>query len=177
MKKVIILFLAVSVLVMGSAQAGIVNGLQSAFDEYYYALTVQWDQNDLAAKKTIDDTLLSRLNELKDQGMSKEDVLEFLESRPQSREFADNLRSRLALADLNSMSKAEVLGLFSEAAGQTYQRGVNWLGMNDGLTVVFVAIGVTAFAVLGLWATGVIGCSQERYCFGGYDCERRFVCN
>jgi hypothetical protein len=176
MNKILNLVLAISIFLSTSANANVSEGLATAFNEYYYSLTVEWDQKDPAFKKALEDDMALRLLELNEQGMTQEDVLNFLDSRPHSKIFADNLRELLSHTKLNLMSKKEALGMFNQIANQSYQRGANWLGMNDGFNIFFILIGALALTTLGLWATGVVNCEQERYCWNQFDCESRFVC-
>lgn len=172
MKMLLNLFLTLSVFITSAAQAGVADGLKVAFDEYHYAITVDWDQKDEGFKRLAESELSDKLEVLKEEGMTQNDVIEFFLSRPQSKAFGQNLKNRLDLINLNLMSKDEALYIFNEVSNSSYQAGANWNG-NSQMTITFVVIGALALTVLGLWAAGTIDCNNVKSC---QNCESQTVC-
>lgn len=118
------------------------SGLESAVNEYQYALSVEWDQKDA---KFYDAKTVEFFNQLK--GVSKEEMLAFADSKLENKAAVDALKLKLSVLS-QANSAQELAALVRENSKDFYARGASWNGETMvSVAIVAVIVGVIAYAV------------------------------
>ncbi len=133
-------------------------GLQEAFNEYEYAITVEWDQKDKAMEEKINKEFYSKVDGLfKKEGMTAAAVEEFLASRVHDKAKLASIKAQANLLSLEADSSADLAALLSKAAPDMGLSGTSW----NGSTVV-LQIGALVL-LAGLLAYNIIF-NLNHYC-------------
>lgn len=163
-----------------TAHASAQNGLKEAFDELNYTLTVEWDQKDKVVYNKAMDKFNTTLASLQEQGLSTQEMVEFVKSEVKDAKVAKELQTAFNMIQINRMSPADASNYMMETMRRSYNQGASWNG--SGVVVgVFVAVLLVAAAV----ATGVIvwsgpKCGHSYSKCGatceGFDCDDNYCC-
>lgn len=134
--KFITLVLALSIF-SGSAMASTHNGLKTAFEEFNYAITVEWDQRDasfLEAKKL---ELSQAIGALEAEGMTRKELITFAKSQIKDATLAKSLDSVLDAVAMNTMTAEQAQDIMIKAMQKSQSTGANWNG-----TIVIAPVGL-----------------------------------
>lgn len=127
------------------ASTGTFQELERTFDEYQYALTVEWDQKDQTFHEAQTQIFFSRMSELMTQGLTKDDVQAFAEKKIQDPRALEALKLKLNLLTQVS-GHQELARTLSQNADEFYARGASWSGRVDPIMLLG---GLALAAVLG----------------------------
>jgi hypothetical protein len=98
--------------------------LTEAVDEYNYALSVEWDQNDQAFKDTQTKIFFAKITELMDGGLTQQEVNEFVATKVSDKGFL----SELSHFAKNARTVQDLMDILNTNSEHFYARGANWSG-------------------------------------------------
>lgn len=84
------------------------SGLKAAFEEFQYAMTVEWDQKDAVFAKEATQNLKNEIMNLEAQGLTKEDLILFARTEIKNQKFSQDLEQVLN-AGLSPLAAKELL--------------------------------------------------------------------
>ncbi len=150
--------------------------LEISLDEYHYALTVEWDQNDKDFYNAQTEKFFAAVRAC---GLSKEEVLSFVEKKAKNKSTVDSLKLKAEIFSKQADSSKELAELLLNSSSDFYSQGANWTG--DTVLIGGIVIVLGALIAYGIWWNVKYECvSSERY----RDCdwetdrdgERDYVC-
>jgi len=143
------------------ASTGLNKALEEALDSYQYTMTVEWDQKDKAfyEQKTVE--FHKELQSLMAQGLTKEDVATFLESKVKNKADLEALKIRTELAFSQSSDLNALAQLLSQDVGRMYSTGASWEGyyLISGIAVA----GIVALLAYSIWFSANHTCVETGY--------------
>lgn len=147
------------------ASTGTVQELEKALDDYHYALSVEWDQQDQAFYDAQTKDFYSKLASLIKAGLSQEEVLTVIGKKVNNPKLVEALKLKAAL--MSKASSAEELAkMVKESTSDMYSQGASW----NGQAIVPVVIGLLVVGVIAysVWWSATHECVQY---------ENQYVCN
>lgn len=146
-------------------QAGTNGSLKLAFDELNFALTVEWDQKDKAFYRKQVSEFQSKINVLRAEGLTNQELLDFLVANIHDKAAANDLKQIYEMASAQKLSPEEIEGMTRELVNRHYARGADWIGtvLLIGAGAIVLVIGITA---LMLWdaSNNPDNCSYDYVC-------------
>ncbi len=139
--RLLTLVLAFSLFSM-SAMATTQDGLKTAFDEFNYSVTVEWDQKDptfFEAKKL---ELTQAIAGLEAEGMTREELIGFTKSQIKDATLLKNLDTALEALSVNKMTSAEAQEFMMKSIKSS--QGASW----DGAVVIITPIGLVVLLLI-----------------------------
>lgn len=133
-------------------------GLEQAFDNYHYSLTVEWDQSDVSFKEAQTNIFFTNLEALISQGLTNEEISNFVESKVSSQQMNSNIQTQLSLLASEASSSAELAKILSYSSTEFYQQGASWEYSRAQVATIIVA--VSALFVFGVFFNIKYGCVQ-----------------
>lgn len=156
MKKLTALILLLCLSLNTFAASGSIQELSNAFDQYQYAMTVEWDQQDKAFQEAQTKAFFQQLSRLMSEGLTQKEVLAMAESKMANKEALEALKTKLTV--LNRFESPEELAKFlSQNSKEFYAKGASWNGSVDPMTVLIV-IGVAALIGYAIWFSATHEC-------------------
>jgi hypothetical protein len=159
MKKIILIVVAL-MLIPQLVFAQSAQNIKPVLDEYFYSMTVEWDQKDMAFAEEQKELLLNRVRELREEGLSNEQFTAAILEKS----HIDLNQLALEIKLRNIQTEAELNVFLMEKIETTYSKGANWAGE--------VAIGALAVGGVGLLAFLFV-----RMIYGIGQCMEIFPCN
>ena len=151
------------------AETDVKAGLQSAFDEMNYSLTVEWDQKDKVFYKLQTDKFNIAVKNLQAFGLTQKDMMSFVKSKMAFHGKAHDFETAMNVIELNKMSTEEASSYMMERMKNSYAKGASW----NGDVLIYAALGVLlVVASVSLALAGLSGASSSA---GGY-CRETYVC-
>lgn len=155
------------------------NGLKTAFDEFNYAISVEWDQKDQRFYEAAKAKLESKIREAQSRGASNGEFIDALASYVHSEDLKAELQYIRTQTELGLLSSNEIAPRIQEILGRSYQKGASWISDAAFLTivgVVFVAFLVAYIACVSD-PNSVTVCRDYGYCSSWDDyCEAGTTC-
>jgi hypothetical protein len=159
--KKIISFTLLFSLFISSSQAGTLTGLKSAADEFQYALTVEWDQKDKAFYNEQAEKFLSKIEGLREQGLTTEQFNAFMVSEVKDKDLAKSLETSLMMVKLQNLSSSESSELVFQTLSRHYSKGSSWNG----------SVVITGILIASLIGLAIYGLSQIPSCADKGNCS------
>lgn len=127
------------------AASGTIHELERQLDEYQYALTVEWDQEDGKFYSEQTQIFFKNLSILMvEKGLSKDEVVSLIESKITDKTALEALKLKLSLmGEVNSSE--ELIKVLQDNASSFYTRGASW----NGRSIETFALGFLVVAVIG----------------------------
>lgn len=151
------------------AESEVKAGLQTAFDEMNYSLTVDWDQQDKLFYKLQTDKFNLAVKGLQAQGLTQKEMMSFVKSKLSLHGGAKDFETAMNVIELNKMSSEEASSYMMEMMKKSYSTGASW----NGDVMMYAALGVLlVVASVSLALAGLSGASSSA---GGY-CRETYVC-
>lgn len=128
------------------------SNLEDVFNEYQYALTVEWDQKDKSFMENETQKFYSNLKEL---NVSSEELMNFVETKIPDSQKLNDLKMQASVAS----STEELVEILSHNQATLYRQGANW----NGRTVLVGAaiVGVSALFIYSVYfAVAYGGCME-----------------
>ncbi len=133
------------------AAHGTIQELEKSFDNYTYAVTVEWDQKDNDFYQAATKNLFKELDALVKSGdVTKEDILALAEKKIGNKQSFEAIKAKLNLSLNSAMSTEEVVRVLQDQSSSFYDRGASWSG--DVWTIGGIVAGlalVTFLIILG----------------------------
>lgn len=156
MKRLFALVLLFCLSLNTFAATGTIQELSSAFDEYQYALTVEWDQQDKSFQEAQTKAFFQKISLLMSEGLTQEKVLAMAEAKMANKEALAALKAKLTV--LNRFESPEQLAKFlSQNSKMFYAQGASWNGSVDPMTALLV-VGIAAIIGYAIWFTATHEC-------------------
>lgn len=148
------------------ADSGVHGSLKAAFDELNYSLTVEWDQKDKDFFQHEMEKFQKTVSTLRAQGLSNEELVEFMISNVKDEAAAADLKQMFEMARAQKLSPEEVEVMSRELVNRHYNRGAAWIGtvLIVGAALIVIIVGVTA---LMLWDAS----NNPENCHYDYVCD------
>lgn len=164
--KIISLILCLCLSMNVLAASGHSLELENVFDDYTYAMTVEWDQHDADFKANQTRVLFDQLSNLMHSGLTSQDIQNFIESRTVLAPQAE-----LALMANESTSINDLISKFDNHSFSFYNAGASWTG-TEKLTGTLV-VAFSALFVFGVYFS-IKNCGGTQRLDHG---ERTSMCN
>lgn len=156
-----------------------VNNLQRAIDEFNFAVTVDWDQQDLTFyNKAVNDFKRS-IEDLSKEGMTNDEIIRGVIDSVKNKKQAAELQRMVGLLRSNDMTKSEVINFIAQKVRLTQGEGASYQGGRDGhgmkmLLVIGILVGISIYLVRdhdedGESDHGGNGCGHGGGQGGGHD--------
>ncbi len=118
--------------------------LERHLDDYQFAMTVEWDQKDLAFKDAKTKEFYAAMEKvIREDGVTQLEVMALMQKKLVSQEAISAMQLKLGL--LGNASTPEALAKSLEASSKDmYSRGASW----NGEVVIPLAIGVIVVAII-----------------------------
>lgn len=156
------------------ASTGILKEFESAMDEYQFAMTVEWDQKDVAFKNKQLEALNTKMGALFQQGLTSQDVNVVLGSRFKNSQAAEAAKMKVAMMG-DKLTPANVVDLLKNSSSDIYSQGASWTGNTQYFVWGGVAIAIIAIAVAySKWKDKNYVCTKTAiadYCTDRYSCD------
>lgn len=169
MTKIVALILSFIVLTAHAEVAtGYSGALKDAFDELNYALTVEWDQQNQNVYQNEVEKFQARILELKKEGLTEKEFLNFLVSNIKDANAAADLKQFYEIASTQNLNSIEMQDMTQEILNRHYSKGSSWAGVGllIGAGVLVALVGIVAIT---LWRIDWISkhCKSDYVCTGG----------
>jgi hypothetical protein len=152
------------------AATGSVQALERAFDNYNYAVTVEWDQKDPTFHEQQTKKLIEDITTLRNNGLTRDEIVSVVEKKVADKKALEALKLKLSL--LNITSPEDLSQALRES--DLYTHGASWNG--SAAMFIFPALFVVLVVYLIAtdrdyecvrWETGYY-CEQGNYMICGY---------
>jgi hypothetical protein len=144
------------------------SGIKMAFDEFAYSMEVEGAALNPAARKVAVEVLSASIEELKNQGMTNQELFNFTVSQVKDKAVAQDLSQTFALMQSNQMSHEEIQAFLDTMATKVYSKGASWNGDNGMLPIYgFMALMIVVIVISAM--TPPPKCADEAYARGNVD--------
>lgn len=183
--KILSLILALT-FSMQAFSSTVKEGLEKALNEYEYSMVVEWDQKDQAAAEKFTHEFSLALQNLKDQGLTHEELLSYIEGRVKDKEKFETIKASAALSGKNASSAMEIAKVLESNMEHMGLKGASWNGSVAYLLAAAPIILLTALIInTYIWNTShrcvaahtYESCGYETYCTDyDYDYDGNQYC-
>ncbi len=161
--------LMLSCLFVVQVSAGTNNSLKAAFDEFNYAVTVEWDQKDQTVYNDAVNKFQKKIEVLQKSGLSNEDLIKFAKERVLDKKLSKDLDTFLKTVEVNKMNSSDARKYVLNNMNSTVAKGASWT--SDG-----VIIGIVAIALILVIVVAASTPSTGGGYYGGSNCYDEYVC-
>lgn len=156
------------------AGAGTVQELERQFDDYQYAMTVEWDQKDSKFQEAETMKFFDGVSNLMSKGLSTQEVMSMAEKKMGDKKALEALKLKLTLA-AKASSPEELSQILKVNSKEFYSHGASW----NGSVVLTAGLVVLIVAVIGysIWFDATHECVayEERYACDYYEVRTGMV--
>lgn len=148
------------------ASTGTIQELERHMDDYQYALSVEWDQNDQAFYDAKTNAFFEKMGKTIAAGnLSQEEILKMVEAKSKNKDAINALKLKVSLLAKNA-SAEELANIVKESSKDLYAKGASW----NGEVVFSVALGLVLVGALvySIWWSATHECVAY---------ENQYVCN
>lgn len=131
------------------------SNIEAVYNDYQYAMTVEWDQKDLDFKNAQTSMFYENVDSLVASGLTSTELMTFVESKVSNKAALAELKA----AALNAGSTGEVLALVDANADQLFAQGANWSGSAVLRGAIITTI--SALFVYSIYFTIKHGCMES----------------
>lgn len=131
-------------------------GLQEAYNEFHYAVTVEWDQKDETFFNRQQEILKSKLQTLKNSGLTNAEIISFLEAQIPDQKIAHEVGELMSVVVMNKMSSEEASEFIVKELSKTHHTGASWNAIGYVLGGVGVVV-VLYFSLVLLDSLDITG--------------------
>lgn len=165
------------------ASTGTIQELERNMDDYQYALSVEWDQQDQAFYDAKTNEFFAKMGKLiSSEGLTQEEILNLVETKSKNKEAIAALKLKVSLLAKNATAE-ELANIVKESSKDLYAKGAAW----NGEVVFSVALGLVLVGALvySIWWSAThecvayenqYVCTQQSNCYytggstsGGYS--------
>ena len=148
MKKLMVLFLSLTLITSSVFASTKTQDLKMAIDEFNYAMEVEWDQKDVKFYSQQLDLFLSKISALKlDQANNKQWLLEALSYLPQSN-YKTEVMQALQIIKPEALTLDKTQALLREMVSKSEFQGASWIVGAATSIVVTAVILIVVLAIL-----------------------------
>ena len=156
--KLVALFLSLCLSLNVVAASAPSQALETAFDNYHYAITVEWDQEDAAFKEIQTNIFFSNIEKLISQGLTFDEISNFMESKVSDTKVLSTIEAQMTSLAKDATSPSEIAALLNTHSADLYQQGTSWTASRAQIAGIVVAI--SALFVYGIFFNLKYGCVQ-----------------
>lgn len=159
----LILTLCLSLNVMAST--GTIQELEKSFDNYNYALTVEWDQKDTAFLEKTSYDFSMKLQDLINAGLTSEQIIQFVGNKMNDKNQFETLKQ--VISSHPDILTANDLAYVLEAHSKSfYAQGARWNGeaVLTGVVIGILAIGALYWMGDRIMNPGYAPCVKTKTC-------------
>jgi hypothetical protein len=144
--------------------------LKAIFDDFKYATTVEWDQKDPAFFNYHLSLFIKNLESLKQQGVTQNQMFEFLKKEIKNPQLRNDLDHMLSLYQVEQMDQSEAISFIRNSLEKSYAQGTSWSPIGNVLLitagVIAILYGVAIIYMTTDWFNGNGGknCYPEEVC-------------
>lgn len=149
-------FIAVLLSLTFSVSSHASAGLQEAYNEFHYAVSVEWDQKDEAFFNRQQAILKSKLQALKSNGLTNAEIISFLEAQIPDQKIAHEIGELMSVVVMNKMSSEEASEFIVKELSKTHHTGASWNAIGYVLGGVGVVV-VLYFSLVLLDSLDITG--------------------
>lgn len=135
------LVLALSLFTM-SAMATTQDGLKTAYDEFNWAVTVEWDQKDPAFYEAKKLEFTRAIGALEAEGMTRKELIAFTKSQIKDASVLKDLNTALEAVSTNTMTSAQAQEFMLKSINSA--QGASW----DGSVIIFTPVGFVVLVLI-----------------------------
>lgn len=117
--------------------------LKKAFDEYNYAMTVEWDQKDPVFLEKIKTNFL---NDLKHSGATSLEILRYSSSRVPDQRLRLDLNRVITALKAEQISLEDAQEILMKSVQRSMGSGASWMGWGD-----WIGWGIEIMIILYFW--------------------------
>lgn len=154
------------------ASTGTIAELERHMDEYQYALSVEWDQQDPAFYEAQTKIFFTKLGDLiKSGGLSKEEVMQMVELKAKNKDAIEALKLKLSLLSKGA-SAEELANIVKDSAKDLYSEGASWNGeVVFSVAIGLVLVGVIAYAIWWDATHECVAYENQYVCYENSNCH------
>lgn len=155
--KILATLLSLFLTINAFASSSLKHEVLKSLDEYQYAMTVEWDQNDRSFAEAQTRKLFQDFSTLFAQGMTSEQVLKILEAKIRNPALIAELR--LKAQSLPTNSQEVLVQALADSSASFYSEGASW----NGAAVAFyggVAVFFIGFIAYTTWFNSTYECVE-----------------
>lgn len=148
------------------ASTGTIQELERHMDDYQYALSVEWDQNDQAFYDAKTNAFFEKMGKTIAAGnLTQAEILKMVEAKSKNKDAINALKLKVSLLAKNA-SAEELANIVKESSKDLYSKGASW----NGEVVFSVALGLVLVGALvySIWWSATHECVAY---------ENQYVCN
>jgi hypothetical protein len=149
LKKLVVLIMAFSIFSV-QAHASTIDGLQAAFNELNYSLSVEWDQQDKNFYDSQMKDFTDTIRNLQDEGLSNSQLINFSKSKVKNAQIAKDLETAANMIQINNMTRAEATKYMMDSMKNSYSTGASW---NGEVLIPLIVIAVIVAIVVSITST------------------------
>lgn len=171
MKRVLALIMLMSFVTV-QANAATNNSLKTAFDDLNYTLSVEWDQQDKDFYNAQVDGFQDKIESLKADGLSNQELVDFAISNTKNEKLAKDLKGLFGTIEANKLSETEARKLVIDTITKSYSVGASWTSDAAYIAVVALVLVIVIAAAISVpvtVTTGSYNCYDEYVCYDYYD--------
>ena len=125
------------------AKAGAMDDLKAVFDDLNYSLEVEWDQKDEEFYFNQLARFNIRLNDLKSQGLTNEEIVAFALDSIKDKNAARELENLFGLMSMNDLTEIQAQEMIEFYISKHSSQGASWNGraalIGGGIVIVVVS--------------------------------------
>lgn len=167
MKKIISLILLSCLSLNTLASTGTVDQMATAFDNYQFAMTVDWDQRDKIFFEAETEKFRQSMNSLISEGLTTDEVLSFAEKKMGNKMELAKLQSVLSGA-IGTKNPRDVIKHLMENSTEFYKTGASWDGSFFQSETFLIIVGVGIIILAASLPASNYSC-YDSYCDPYYD--------
>lgn len=141
-------------------------GLKQAFDEFNYAVKVEWDQKDQAFYNAQLEKLKAAVSAAQTSGMSNAALIDAIAAETKSTVLRDELRLLATQVELGLIAQDQLQAEVQKVMSKSYRQGASW----NGEAILLGAVGVLVVVLLVAYVScvtdpnSVTVCDDYVYC-------------
>lgn len=130
------------------ASTGTVRELEKQMDEYQYALSVEWDQEDQAFYEAQTKAFFDKMGKLiQEDGLTQEEILRMVEAKAKNKEAIEALKLKISVLSKGA-SAEELAQIVKDSAKDLYAKGASWNGeVVFSVVIGIVLVGAIAYSI------------------------------
>ncbi len=173
LKRLSTLLLAFAFVTTASASTVGAHSIKAAIDEFNFALTVEWDQQDQAFYQAEMKKFLANLNTLRAQGVTTAEIIDVAVSTVKNEKLALEMKSILELIEIEKLSSEEAQAMLLEATKNNSSTGASW--SSDAWVWIGPVLGIAVLIAL-LSGGSSSGSNTNPGTGPGYTCGYNYSC-
>ena len=152
--------------------------LESAFNNFNFALNVEWDQKDKKFYNSQLNTLTNVIKNLQTKGLNQEELIEFAKRNILDKKLAKDLDQMLQHVKTSKMTSSETRKFVMEYMGKNHSEGASWIGKKSSFWVILGIILIVAIIIAAVDdhdSDNHNSCNDEYVCYDYYDTFNYFT--